>query len=430
MAGPSVVRGGLLTAIVPEGPALVYSPTRTVGIRESRRKYSSEGELNFANLASAASQLGLHPVGLDADRAALHDLPMPAIVQVHDPKYPDELPHFLVLLRPEADGVRLLDAPYPDYFLPEDRFQQSWTGKIMVFASDEQEAQQIHNNASGSNDLRWIIWGLVAALAVLIGLLSVTWRPRYSKIGILPATESLKPHAVGIIKRPTLLIVCLLFVLIASVFSLGFFAIFHRDKNVSPCCEFDKQVMDLGELTPGMHNIHVPIKNSGNKPLHITQAISSCSCCAIVQRPDLILPEQNAAIETQLTVTPGTRTIQLTVESNDPEGSKHLLLYWHGKTQPTLLPRRISATNVPLDHSYERTIKLIYPGGKSALVPHLKDYQCDRQGVEVHEGRNDPLSSKFTTLGLLTNIIGEMELHCASSRLADLKTSRPIVSFS
>ena len=62
---------------------------------------SSEGELNFANLASAASQLGLHPVGLDADRAALHDLPMPAIVQVHDPKYPDELPHFLVLLRPK-----------------------------------------------------------------------------------------------------------------------------------------------------------------------------------------------------------------------------------------------------------------------------------------------------------------------------------------
>src|SRR6516164_2937183 len=38
MAGPSVARGGLATAIVPEGPALVYCPTRPVGnIRKSRK---------------------------------------------------------------------------------------------------------------------------------------------------------------------------------------------------------------------------------------------------------------------------------------------------------------------------------------------------------------------------------------------------------
>jgi hypothetical protein len=50
MAGPSVVRGGLLTAIVPEGPALVYSPIRTVGIRESCGKYRPQIDPRLANV--------------------------------------------------------------------------------------------------------------------------------------------------------------------------------------------------------------------------------------------------------------------------------------------------------------------------------------------------------------------------------------------
>src|SRR5665213_824217 len=38
MAGPSVVRGGMSTAIVPEGPALVYSATPRGANRENRGK--------------------------------------------------------------------------------------------------------------------------------------------------------------------------------------------------------------------------------------------------------------------------------------------------------------------------------------------------------------------------------------------------------
>jgi hypothetical protein len=36
-----VVGGGLPTAVVPEGPALVYSATPTAGIRDSCGKYST-----------------------------------------------------------------------------------------------------------------------------------------------------------------------------------------------------------------------------------------------------------------------------------------------------------------------------------------------------------------------------------------------------
>jgi len=41
MAGPSVVRGGMSTAIVPEGPALVYSATPRGANRENRGKCST-----------------------------------------------------------------------------------------------------------------------------------------------------------------------------------------------------------------------------------------------------------------------------------------------------------------------------------------------------------------------------------------------------
>jgi Peptidase C39 family/Protein of unknown function (DUF1573) len=373
-----------------------------------------DGELNFANLATAASQLGMHPVGLEVSRASLHNLPMPAIIQVRDPQYPDELPHFLVLLRPEADGVRLLDAPFPPYFLPEDRFQLAWTGKILVFAQDEKQAQQIRDFTNSSTATPWINWGLLGGGAILLSVLGVMGRPWRSKVSSTPSTAATigtpDRRFAGSMKKPLFIAGSLLF-LTAVFSSLPFLPVFLRAKEVPPRCEFDAQVMNLGELTPGTHSIQVPIKNSGSKPLQITQASSNCSCCAVVRSPDQIEPQQSTTLDTQLQVIPGTRTIQVTVESNDPEGPKHILLYWHGKAEPKLLPRWISATNVPLDHPYERTVKLIYPGGKSALVPHLKSYQCDRQGVEVHEGRNDPLSSKFTTLGLLTNIIGEMELH-------------------
>jgi ABC-type bacteriocin/lantibiotic exporter with double-glycine peptidase domain len=103
----------------------------------------SGGELDFARLATAAKQLGMHPVGLKAKPPFLAGLPMPAIVQVHDSLYPAEIPHFLVLLQVEEDGVWLLGAPYPAYFLAESRFEESWTGNVLAFAKDEGEANRI-----------------------------------------------------------------------------------------------------------------------------------------------------------------------------------------------------------------------------------------------------------------------------------------------
>jgi hypothetical protein len=374
----------------------------------------ADGELNFENLATAASQLGMRPVGLEVGREALKHLPMPAIIQVHDARYPDEIPHFLVLLRPEVDGVWLLDAPYAAYFLPEERFQQTWTGKVLIFARDEQVEKQIRGLAYGSTGLQWIAWGLIVIGMLLLTILGLIgwWRRsriRHSLPRVATNGASHRRFAGILCKKSWLFASSLLFLMAAAALLL--FWIFHHDQDVPARCEFDKRVMELGELTPGEHSVHVQIQNTGNHPLHITKAVSNCTCCAIVQSPALVEPGQNAMLDVRLTVIPGPRSIRLTVESNDPDGPKHILLLWQGGAKPILVPRWITSANVPLDRPYKRTIRLIYPGGKSALVPHLKSCECDRRGVEAHEGRNDPTAIKFTASGLLTNILGEMELH-------------------
>src|SRR6516164_11613425 len=71
MAGPSVVRGGLATAIVPEGPALVYSPTSAVGNAESRGKYSHQDYRlsTIARIIAAGSTYSAPPLRQGESRA-------------------------------------------------------------------------------------------------------------------------------------------------------------------------------------------------------------------------------------------------------------------------------------------------------------------------------------------------------------------------
>jgi ABC-type bacteriocin/lantibiotic exporter with double-glycine peptidase domain len=98
---------------------------------------SQDGTHSFADLSKAAEQLGLHPVGLRANRSVLGSLPLPAILHVRDLRGPKEKPHLVVLLRVESDGVVLLDPPTPAYFLADKEFNPVWTGSILVFARNE-----------------------------------------------------------------------------------------------------------------------------------------------------------------------------------------------------------------------------------------------------------------------------------------------------
>src|SRR5262249_32139750 len=79
--------------------------------------------------------------------------------------------------------------------------------------------------------------------------------------------------------------------------------------------------------------------------------------------------------------------------------------------KPQLVPYKIDVQAVPMGQPYERTVRLVYPGGKSALVPRLERCECESALVEVRPGNNDPLAVRFARSGLLTQILGEQELH-------------------
>jgi hypothetical protein len=380
-------------------------------VKQALGRAGPGGELNFADMVTAAQTIGLNPIALESGREALENLPMPAIVQVHDSRFPDELPHFLVLLRAESDGVWLLDAPLPAYFLPEERFQQSWTGKVMVFAEDEGEASRIRGIAQTPQLIGSATWILLVGGVLLIGYMIIKWlRRRGPSIisQLVPTAQRLCGQKQG--SSPNYLVVGTLSVLFLVGGGFAAILVRHSSKHLGPECAFADSVLELGELKPGGQKVRVSIENKGGKPLDIAEIQSSCSC-AVAKHPTSIPPHDSANIDVELNVPPGPGDAYLTVMSNDPRGPKHVSLRWHGKTEPFLNPRWIAESGVRLDQPYERTVYLLYPGGKSALQPQLEAFECANKYIELQPGRNDPLATKLATSGLLTKILGQLELH-------------------
>jgi hypothetical protein len=369
-----------------------------------------DGELNFAEMAGAAERVGLHPVALEAGRAAFDDLPMPAIVQVHDSRFPDELPHFLVLLRPESDGMWLLDAPFPAYFLPEDRFKQSWTGKIMIFAESQAEADRIKETSNRYDVVMWAASVLLVVGLLPIGYITIKWVKRIGPNMARGLAVMIK--VLGGRGQPGWSRIHVGTLIVFFFLGGGLAAVLVRQhaRSLPPECIFDEPVIDLGELKRGGQKALVSMQNQGDELLQIAEIQSSCSC-AIVNHPTTISPHDSALIDVELNVGPGPGGAHLTVLSNDPTGAKHVSLRWHGKTVPFLNPRWIADSEARLDRPYERTIYLLYPGGKSALRPKLEGFECPNASIEIRAGRDDPLATRFATSGLLTKILGQVELH-------------------
>jgi hypothetical protein len=179
---------------------------------------------------------------------------------------------------------------------------------------------------------------------------------------------------------------------------------------LSPQCEFEKNVIQLGELPPDQEKeLAVPISNPGTRTLQIDSIKSTCTC-ARVNGPATVRPGQTDVVNVALRIRPGPGSAQLTVYSNDPAGPKSIIISWHGKAGLTLLPHVLRVSNAPLDHPLEQVVRVIYPGGKSAIVPRFERFTCDSPLVEISEGRFDSTAFRLGAGGMLNNIQGEREL--------------------
>jgi predicted double-glycine peptidase len=416
--GPSADEVVRLEDYAPCGPVSLYLVTQMRGVPvewgqllELVGPAKSDRTHSFDDLAKAATQLGMHPVGLNASREALATLPMPAIVELHDRDKPNEPHHLLVLVGAQADGVMLLDAPYPAYFLPDANFRKVWTGNVLVFARSAEEASSIltpHQTRRAVTMALWILGGAGGIVLLSLGVWNWLRARRATGRPALISRESLtRPWA----RIPRWLTVSSLAALVLALGAAAFFAsgLFLRAAT-PPQCVFDTPVIELGVLAPGARVIPVTITNPGNAPLHISAVHSTCTC-AVPKYPERIEPGQSAVLDVELSVTPGPRGARISVESNDPQGEKHVALSWHGIARPRLAPGQITEPAANGAHVFERTIKLIYPGGKNAIVPRIDRLECDSPRVQIREGRNDPLAIRLASSGLLVDVMGELDLH-------------------
>jgi len=352
----------------------------------------ADGTHSFEQLSRAASNLGLHPVGLQVNREALNNLPMPVIVQMHNPDRPDLPPHLLVLLKAASDGVTLLDAPFSPNFLPDSRFLRYWTGNALVFAPDAEYAQSLHaasHTQTGLYAALWI-WGGVGGSLMLVAF--VTSQAHL----ILPRLRRSK----------RLLIACFVLLLLFT----PVWALIKFTAKTKPHCVFDTPDIELGELAPGQHSISISLANPGDEPLSISAIRSSCTC-AVVKHPETVPPKGRAAIDVQVSVSGGPRSARLEIVSNDPDGPKNVLISWHGTIKPFLVPSAIQSLAAPFDRDYERIVHVVYPGGRTAIVPQFERLECESPLVHVRPGRNDPMARKYGRSDLGFNIQGELELH-------------------
>jgi hypothetical protein len=351
-----------------------------------------DGTHSFGDIAQAGEKLGMLPLALHAGWDDLANLPMPAILHFSDREKPKQQPHLVVLLKVAADGVYLLDAPYVPYFLPRSGLEKYWTGNVMAFASDEDQFDRIRASAQSFPSP-------VVLLYIALGILFAVTGGSF----ICTALRNLARVRSSHLRMPALA-VCGAIVLVdiwLCVVKLG--------STLPPICDFESDIVDLGELQTGSKSVNVAIRNSGDTPLEIKEISSTCAC-AVVRGPGTVPPKGSSVINVTIDVGPGPKSAQVTISSNDPKGDRQVQLSWHGKADAYLMPAWIAAPSEPMDQPYERTLRLVYPGGKASITPRLLKCECTSPRIDVREGGNNSAAFHVGLSGSVVRVMGELEL--------------------
>jgi hypothetical protein len=392
----------------------LFLTCRLVGVNIELRELNAilgpaaaDGAHSFTQLANAASAIGFYPVGLKVNRTELFKLPMPAIVQVRY-RYGQETPHLLVLLRCTADGVYLLDAPHPHSFDSWESFEATWTGNVLVFAADGTGQQMLRDHFDLTNKIRTGTWTLLLAGVGLVAFLAF-WQFVRS---VQRAPGALRTAIVTQIRKFATRRNFIWYLLILLVVGIGVTYLVVRlyAPRSGPCLVPAKNVVDFGELAGGEQKVECVIRNDGTEPLDLTTASSNCSCAKVDSLPAGIGPSESGVVHLTLQVTPGPRSAKIILQSNDPRGGVVVRLTWFGSAQPMVFPAQLAGNGLPLTSVYERTVKLVYPGGKSRIVPIVKKCECESPLVQVQIGENNPEAFQFRDKAAPLNTLGELEL--------------------
>jgi len=292
--------------------------TDTEKVAELLGPPDSDGTHGFDDLSRAAKALGMHPVAVSADRRQIQTLPMPVIAQVQY-SYGEAKPHFLILMASTPDGVYVLDAPRRVQFDLWLSFEQTWSGRLLVFSKDEAERAQLESRLAREKRKRLLLlYTSVIALVVVLGLMAHVCLQKRAQLAT--AMRRLRPLLTWVISRETspswatrvLLITVVIttagFLTLAVLVLTGWHWL--RDP---PRLVVDLPDTDLGLIEPGKHHFRIPIRNAGSESVHIESIVTNCSCATVTRQPSSVGPSQADTVDLSLDVTPGPRAVHIAV---------------------------------------------------------------------------------------------------------------------
>jgi len=324
---------------------------------ESRLRPQANGDSSVADIERAAQSFGLQPTSILASMRQLPALPLPAIVQLRSRSASSDATHFIVVVGLAQRGVVIVDAPRPPSFIPYDEFARVWSGVAISFPQDQAERDQFL--AGFRHEPSWAV-----VVPVLISGFSVVLIGAFLRSGSgrrLPVVESQSSSdsasipPVGNISR-VVLVIYLVAPLVASSGGCS------RTPG-PPHLALANASIDLGIHEAGSMPFTIPIRNSGDGPLLIYEARSSCACTVAEVPKTPILTQQGGEIRGRIAVRSGEGSAEVLIATNEPEGTpRRIRLTWFGKHVPTLAPETIEFT-AQRGEVFERTVELSYPGG-------------------------------------------------------------------
>lgn len=358
---------------------------------------------SFEDISRAAEAMGMFSIGLHTNRERLRSIPLPAILQVTDYTNAESPPHFVVVLETSADGVHLLDPPYPSYFLAWSQVEKTWTGRVMVVSKTKAEVDRVRAMARAERSHNWIAVSLLS-LGALIVLLTIG--RRLLRLAVARAMES----PVRVLGRVGAMVLVLVLLVGGSVL--------WGDQRLlgpaKPLLVFPAPVVDFGEMPPGEHKTRILLRNGGKAPLKISGYSSSCTC-ADVKLPAVIGAGESYEMPITIVTIPGPRKAVISIDSNDSNGRRTLVVTWRGKVKPVLSPSMIVAT-MPLGAGpYKRRVRVNYPSGTDPVPLLLSSVQCDLPGIGLKVVSSNPRARAAEQEGEVIGTLGEIVLEFSAA---------------
>ena len=126
---------------------------------------------------------------------------------------------------------------------------------------------------------------------------------------------------------------------LGGLFLLGSFA-FATAQTI----KFDQTVLDYGTVAPGSDGNRVfTFKNTGDKPLILSNVAPGCGCTTPEWSRDPIMPGKEGKIKVHYNTTPGQFKKPIDIFSNDPANGR-VTLYIQGNVDANLKTQEVPAS--------------------------------------------------------------------------------------